>query len=300
MLRLFAVLSLYLAACDALSLGMVRAPAPARVGLSRAALTMQEGEEPVPDPVPEPEPEPAAEPVVPEPVPEPEPEITMAEELPPLDLEDEPIDEASIAKEALKAEMSDGLTGSTRPDRAVVGEILLALEAQNPTRSPATSPLLNGKWKFVYASGASPGLKALQLLLKSAKSAPKSPSGAEVVDVQDTFLTISPDQPRATSSVNLRFLSFENTVKLACRLEAESAVRLTETYDAAESEYMSLRLPFQSPVEYKRSLLISYLDEELLVVRDSLGRPDVLMRCDEVAWASSSDGDADDSAPGAS
>ena len=42
------------------------------------------------------------------------------------------------AKEALKAEVADGLSGS-KPDRAVVGEILLALEAQNPTSSPATS-----------------------------------------------------------------------------------------------------------------------------------------------------------------
>uniref|UniRef100_A0A7S3C1Z9 Plastid lipid-associated protein/fibrillin conserved domain-containing protein n=1 Tax=Haptolina ericina TaxID=156174 RepID=A0A7S3C1Z9_9EUKA len=229
----------------------------------------------------------------------------MFEELPPLDLEDEPVDEGSIAKEALKAEVAGGLTAGSCPDRAVVGEILLALEAQNPTRSPATSPLLNGKWKFVYASGASPGLKALQLLLKGSKSAPKSPSGADIVDVEESFLTITPEQPRATSAVRVRLLSFENTVKLSCRLEAESAVRLTETYDAAESEYMSIRLPFQSPVQYKRSLLVSYLDDELLVVRDALGRPDVLMRCDQVAWGSSSlDGDAtngnDDNMPGAS
>merc|ERR1719247_192518 len=106
-------------------------------------------------------------------------------------------DEGSIAKEALKAEISDGLTGP-RADKAVVGEILLALEAQNPTRSPATSPLLNGKWKFLYSSAASPGLNALMLLLKGSKNAPKSPSGAEVIDVQDTYLTIGADQPRAT------------------------------------------------------------------------------------------------------
>merc|ERR1719247_1907268 len=127
-------------------------------------------------------------------------------------------DEGSIAKEALKAEISDGLTGP-RADKAVVGEILLALEAQNPTRSPATSPLLNGKWKFLYASGASPGLKAVQLLLKGAKSAPKSPSGAELIDVRDTFLTIGDEQPRATAEVKVRVLSFENTIKLASRLE---------------------------------------------------------------------------------
>jgi len=274
-------------------------------------LSMQVEGEPVPEPVPEPVAESVPEPdseATPAPVPEPVPELVdepplAFADLPPL--EDETVDEGNIAKEALKAEVSDGLSGSSCPDRAVVGEILLALEAQNPTRSPATSSLLNGKWKFVYASGASPGLKALQLLLQSTKIAPKSPSGADIIDVQDSYLTITPEQPRATSSVSIRLLSFENTVKLACRLEAESAVRLTETYDAAESEYMSLRLPFQSPIEYKRSLLISYLDDELLVVRDSLGRPDVLMRCDEVAWAASSlGGDVtnadDDNMPGAS
>merc|ERR1719498_763439 len=203
------------------------------------------------------------------------------------------MDESAIAKEALKAEVADGALGS-KPDRAVVGEILLALEASNPTRSPATSSLLNGKWKFLYASGASPGLKALQLLLRGAKAAPKSPSGADLVDVQDTYLTIGAEQPRATAEVKVRVLSFENTVKLSSRLEAESAVRLVETYDAAESEYMNLRLPFQSPVQYKRSVLISYLDDEMLIVRDALGRPDVLMRFDEAAaaWAPSSlDGD---------
>ena len=89
------------------------------------------------------------------------------------------------------------------------------------------------------------------------------------------------------------------------RLEAESAVRLVETYEAAQSEYMNVRLPFQSPVSYKRSVLISYLDDEMLVVRDALGRPDVLMRVTESsAWAPSSLGGEDtnesDDAPGAS
>ena len=225
-------------------------------------------------------------------MPDPEPEAAMAP--------DEEFSEMAIAKEALKGEISDGMTGP-RPDKAVVGEILLALEAQNPTASPATSPLLNGKWKFLYATGASPGLKALMVVLKSAKRAPKSPSGADIVDVADTYLTISADQPRALAETKVRLLSFENTIKLASKLEAESAVRLVETYDAAESEYMSLRLPFQSPVQYKRSVLISYLDEEMLVVRDAMGRPDILMRVDEGdAFPATDDTASVDDAPGAS
>lgn len=185
-------------------------------------------------------------------------------------------DDGAIAKEALKAEL--GGLGSC-PDKAVVGEVLLALEACNPTPAPATSSLLNGKWRFLYATGASPGLKALQLLLKGSSSAPKSPSGAAAVDVADAFLTIGAEQPRAVSSTVVRVLSFESELKLSSSLEAESAVRLVETYEAAEASG-GLRLPFQSPAQYKRSVLVSYLDDDILIVRDALGRADVLLRHD--------------------
>ena len=243
-------------------------------------------------------------PIGPLPEPEPLPVSDFASDASADSMDMDDLEEGAIAKEALKAEIADGLAGP-RADKAVVGEILLALEAQNPTRSPATSALLNGKWKFLYASGASPGLKGLMLLLRGAKAAPKSPSGADLLDVQDTYLTIGAEQPRASAEVKVRVLSFENTVKLSSRLEAESAVRLVETYEAAQSEYMNVRLPFQSPVSYKRSVLISYLDDEMLVVRDALGRPDVLMRVTESsAWAPSSLGGEDtnesDDAPGAS
>ena len=45
-------------------------------------------------------------------------------------------------------------------------------------------------------------------------------------------------------------------------------------------------------------MLISYLDEEMLVVRDSFGRPDVLMRVDAPAaapinWFAADDDDAE-------
>ena len=142
---------------------------------------------------------------------------------------------------------------------------------------------------------------------KGAKAAPKSPSGADLVDVQDTFLTIGTEQPRATSETQVRILSFENTIKLSSRLEAESAVRLVETYDQAASDYMDLKLPLtSSPASYKRSVLVSYLDDEMMVVRDALGRPDVLVRIDalEEKGAPSSlggeDTNTDEEAPGAS
>ena len=80
-------------------------------------------------------------------------------------------------------------------------------------------------------------------------------------------------------------------------------MRLRETYASAESEYGALAaLPERRA--YK-PLLVSYLDE-LLVVRDAFGRPDVLMRVDSPAaptpsGAAEADGAAaDDEAPGAS
>ena len=229
-------------------------------------------EEPVPaEAVQEPAPEPVTEPVV--------TSATLSSSSFFDDVGE--IDEGAVAKDALKAETMAGLTGP-RPDKAVMGEILLALEARNPTPSPATSPLLNGKWKVLYATGASPALKALTLLLKGAKQAPKSPSGADLVDVQDSFVTISAEQPRIEASTKVRLLSIESTATLKSKLEAESAVRLLETYEAAETKWpTTLSLPFgSSPLEYKRSVLVSYLDDELLVLRDTAGRPDVLVRVD--------------------
>merc|ERR550514_1145059 len=188
-------------------------------------------------------------------------------------------DEREIVKEAVKSELSG--VGPEGPEKALVQELLLALQAENPTAAPATSPLLNGKWKFLYASGASPGLKALKVALKGAQAFPKSPSGANLVDVSDTFLTIEEQQPRATASVKVRVLSYEQEIKLESKLEAESAVRLVETYDYLGTQYSGF--PFQSPVSYKRTMLVSYLDEEMLVVRDTTGRPDVLIRVADAA-----------------
>ena len=50
-----------------------------------------------------------------------------------------------------------------------------------------------------------------------------------------------------------------------------------------EKPFEGLKLPFSNGAQYKRSLLVSYLDDELLVVRDAFGRPAVLMRVDSPA-----------------
>ena len=56
------------------------------------------------------------------------------------------------AKVALMAEL-DGAQS-----RTVLAELVLDLEAQNPTESPTSSELLAGQWKFAYSGGVAPGL----------------------------------------------------------------------------------------------------------------------------------------------
>lgn len=121
-------------------------------------------------------------------------------------------------------------------DRELIAELLLQLEKLNPTEAPATSPLLNGKWKFLYAGGQTPGLLSLVYLLRLAAAAPKSPSGAPLIDVGEAVLTISRNQPRVEASLRVRLLSVENVLKLFTSLEAKTGSVLVEEYKEIESD----------------------------------------------------------------
>jgi hypothetical protein len=198
------------------------------------------------------------------------------------------LDPRTVLKAKLFAECADGLGADV--DRGRVAELLLDLEALNETKAPATSKLLQGKWRFLYATGASPALQALQLMLKGSQAIPKAPFGPAPVDIDDTYLTISA-QGHATASTKVRMLALETTLKLQSKLEAASPVRLMETYESAGSTPVGL-FPVQVPaLPYKRPVLVSYLDETLLIVRDASGRPDVLTRVNTI------DVDADDYTP---
>ena len=69
-------------------------------------------------------------------------------------------------KDELMELIAGGLLDFATPTkRAAVNELLLKLEALNPTQAPAYSPLLNGAWEFLYTGGISPGiLGALSVL----------------------------------------------------------------------------------------------------------------------------------------
>jgi len=178
----------------------------------------------------------------------------------------------------------------SKETRSKINEALLKLEAMNPTSEPANSALLNGVWSlkyaggydaewalqsptrqialFLYSGGYSPGIFALSL----ASSLPSS-----LVEVGDLEIAISREQPRIEASIDVKFLGgASNDVNVKARLETSSDVRLTEVYESATVLGNTVDLP--EPIQYTRDLYITYLDEDILVVRDGSGVPEILAR----------------------
>jgi len=178
----------------------------------------------------------------------------------------------------------------TDATRSNINEALLKLEAMNPTSDPTASSLLNGVWSlryaggyssewalpsptrqlalFLYSGGYSPGVFALSL-------AQKLP--ANIFEVGDVEIAISRQQPRVEATVDLTaFGGNKSNIKVKARLETDSPVRFTEVYESASVLEQGINIPDQ--LQYSRELYITYLDEDLLVVRDASGIPEVLVR----------------------
>ena len=50
-----------------------------------------------------------------------------------------------------------------------------------------------------------------------------------------------------------------------------------------------LKLPLQAPASFQRSIVVTYVDQDLLIVRSLGGAPDVLVRMDKEFQGSSAD-----------
>jgi len=181
---------------------------------------------------------------------------------------------------------------SDEETRAEINEVLLKLETLNPTSEPATSPLLNGIWElryaglytskgsllsptrqlalFLYSGGYSPGLFALQL----AKQLPSN-----IVDIVGSLdITISREAPRVEGLVTVNtLLGGESSVEVKSNLEVLSDIRLRETYESA-TVLGGQVVDLPKFLQYTRDIYVTYLDEELLVIRDGSGVPELLIR----------------------
>ncbi len=182
------------------------------------------------------------------------------------------------------------VTSVSKETRASINEAILKLETLNPTENPTSSPLMNGVWSlrysggydeewalpsptrqialFLYSGGYSPGLFALSL-------ASTLPSG--LVEVGELDISISREQPRIEAKVDVKFLGgATNDVVVKSRLEVASDVRFTETYESATVLGRAFDIP--EAIQYSRELYVVYLDDDMMVVRDGSGVPEILIR----------------------
>jgi len=197
-------------------------------------------------------------------------------------------------EEAVVTSLLDDLPASLSGDlskdqRSSINEALIKLEQFSPDEA-TTSPLLNGVWSlryaggyssewalpsptrqlalFLYSGGYSPGLFALSL----AQNLPSA-----LCETGDLSISVNREQPRIEANIGVKFLGgSENEISVKARLDVESAVRFTETYESATVLGQSYELP--EAVQYSRELIVTYVDEDLLVVRDASGVPEILVR----------------------
>ncbi|GJW12613.1 probable plastid-lipid-associated protein 13, chloroplastic [Tanacetum coccineum] len=187
-----------------------------------------------------------------------------------------------------------------------VNERIVGLERLNPTPRPTTSPFLEGRWNFEWIGYGSPGLFTARLLSERFPATLASLCKMDLV-IKEGYAKIT---------ANLKFLNaIENNLILTTKLTVEGPLRMKEEYTEGVLETPTVNeetIPQQlkgalgqavntmqqlpSPVKdavsgglriplngaFQRLFMISYLDEEILIIRDTTGVPEVLTRLDVV------------------
>jgi len=198
------------------------------------------------------------------------------------------IEDVDVKDELLSvvgAAVGDSVSSDLRDE---VSELLVKMEAKNPTEEPATSALLNGVWDVayqgyapgplpsptrplalaLYAGGFTPGVAGLT----AARMLPDA-----LADVGSLEIAITRDQPRVTASTSVSLAGLgAQDFEVQTSLEAETGIRLKETYASLKAFGREQDIP--ANLRYSRKLFVTYLDEDILVMRDESGVPDVLLR----------------------
>ncbi|XXG64054.1 hypothetical protein AAC387_Pa05g2111 [Persea americana] len=191
---------------------------------------------------------------------------------------------------------------TTEMQQIDVNERITSLERLNPTPRPTTSPFLEGRWNFEWCGAGSPGLFAARFLFERLPSTIANLLGMDVL--------VKEGYAKATANLKI-FNSIESKFILTTKLSVEGPLRMKEEYvegvletptisEAAVPEQLKgalgqaanslqqlpplikdavgngLKIPLSGT--FQRMFMISYLDEEILIIRDTAGVPDVLTK----------------------
>ena len=166
--------------------------------------------------------------------------------------------------------MGDNLCSSS-VDRSDINESILALEKSNPTTDPCYSKKLNGVWKLAISAFGSPGLIGYQVL----KAIPSN----TLISSSDLTITINSIAPRVEAKGDVKVVnSITVDFAVASDLIVKSGSRMTETYVTGKIGQIEIPLSSLPSSVISRDLIVTYLDDDLLIVRDSFGGSEVLKR----------------------
>ncbi|GFY93611.1 plastid-lipid associated protein PAP [Actinidia rufa] len=215
------------------------------------------------------------------------------------------------AKESLLLAFKDSggfealVTGKTTEiQRIDVNERIIGLERLNPTPRPTTSNFLEGRWNFEWFGDGSPGLFAARFVFQRFPTTLANLSKVDVV-IKDQYAKITAIM-RLLNSIESKFtLSTQLSVEGPLRMKeeyVEGVLELPKVDEATIPEQLrgafgqaastaqqlpvlirdamasGLKVPLSGT--FQRIFLISYLDDEILIIRDSAGVPEVLTRLD--------------------
>jgi len=193
------------------------------------------------------------------------------------------LDDDELAKEVLRPE--------GKPIRGRLDELIVQVERQNPTEEPVFSESLDGEWMVKYAGSYAPGLlssptRELALFLYgggfslgAALNSFSSGVWGDATGLKVLSQRVSIIDGRTVDAfADIEAFGQTQSLSYMAELTPLSGARMSE-------EVTTLELPsplgmVQPPLEIRRQILVTYLDSDLMIVRDESGVPEVLVRSD--------------------
>ena len=138
---------------------------------------------------------------------------------------------------------------------------------------PASDPILNGRWDFVFDIEADVGTGVVKDILEG-----NSPVKA-VFNLDDLYMVIS-DNKRVEIMVSTKVLGMDMELILHTTINADesdpSGTQFSERFEGME--LAGVNLPIPDSWRQSRPLEFSYLDEDMLIARGNGGEPHYLKR----------------------
>lgn len=186
--------------------------------------------------------------------------------------------------------------------RSAINEAIVQLERMGDDEGLgyALSPLLNGVWELKYYGGftsdgssklSSSISRQLALFLYSGGSGMFAyqaamsilPKDNPLVQLGPLEISISRVQPRIEATVPINILngSSNSYVRITAQLDVKSNIRLRETYESINIIGLT-NIPIPNFLQYSRDIYITYVDNDILIIRDGTGVPEILIRKDKI------------------